>query len=85
MNPRYAVSVELETQRDGSLELHVRPVEGRRQLRADTAVVVVTMWVEGDGTVRARLRHVASGVTSYLQGNQTMIRLGRALGLSFTG
>lgn len=77
--------MEVEGRRDGSLEMHVRPMEGHTQLRADPAVVVVTMWTEGDGTVRARLRHIASGVTSYLQGNQTMIELGNALGLTLSG
>ena len=49
------------------------------------ALVVVTMWAEGDGTVRARLRDAVSGATSYLQGNETMIALGDALGLSLDG
>ena len=79
---RFAVSVALEGQGDGSLELHVRPMNGRMQVSGEGAVVVVTMWDEGDGTVRARLRDVASGTTSYLQGNETMIALSNALGIS---
>jgi hypothetical protein len=84
LKARFAVSVELESQRDGSLELHVRSMEGRMRMNAEPSVVVVTMWDEGDGTVRARLRDVASGTTSYIQGNETMIQLGNALGLSLT-
>jgi len=84
LNPRFAVSVEVEGREDGSLEVHVRSLAGQVHMNDGTAVVVVTMWEEGDGTVRARLRHTASGVTGYVQGNKTMLELSEALGLSFT-
>jgi hypothetical protein len=83
VNPRFAVSVELKNE-NGSLELRVRPMEGQVHVAGPPAVVVVTMWSELDGTVRARLRHVESGTTSYLQGNETMVQFGNALGLSLT-
>lgn len=60
-------------------------MQGRVRLSNAAAMVVVTMWAETDGTVRARLRDAASGATSYLQGNETMIELGNALGLSVDG
>lgn len=85
LSERFAVSVELEGRDDGSLELHVRSMQGRMRLTGAGALVVVTMWAEGDGTIRARLRDAESGATSYLQGNETMIALGNALGLSLDG
>lgn len=85
MSERFAVSVELESRHDGSLDLHIRAIQGRVRLGTPGALVVVTMWAEGDGTVRARLRDAVSGATSYLQGNETMIALGDALGLSLDG
>ncbi|MGC1758784.1 MAG: hypothetical protein WA742_05485 [Candidatus Cybelea sp.] len=85
LSERFAVSVELESRQDGSLELHVRSMHGRVRLTGAAAMVVVTMWTEANGTVRARLRDAASGATSYLQGNETVIALGNALGLSLDG
>lgn len=84
LSVRFAVSVDLESQHDGSLGLKVRPLEAGARLSGDVSTVIVTMWAEIDGTVRARLQHVPSGLTSYVQGNETIIAFGSALGLSIT-
>jgi hypothetical protein len=85
MSARFAVTIDLENRRDGCLGYMVRPLEAGVQLRGDVGTVIVTMWAEIDGTVRARLQHLPSGLTSYLQGNETIIAFGRALGLSIGG
>ncbi len=82
MRERFAVSIELKNQQDGSLGLRVQSTEEHTRLRADSSTIVVTMWTEADGTVRARLEDVLTGVIGYLQGNETMLRFGGALGLA---
>ncbi len=81
MSERFAVSVELKDQHDGSLGLRVRSTEEHARLHADSGTIVLTVWTEADGIVRARFEHVMSGATSYLQGNETMVRFSSALGL----
>lgn len=81
VSTRFAVAVDFQGQRDGTLGLTVRSLEGPH-LSADAGTVIITIWAETDGTVRARLQHISTGVTSYLQGNDTIIALAAALGLS---
>lgn len=64
------------------IDIRVRPMQPGQELRSEHAVVVATIWREADDTVRARLEHVASGTTSYLQGNASLLALGKELGLS---
>jgi len=75
------VSVELADNHDGSLELRVRATEDRVRLHTKSGTILVTMWAEADGTVRARFDDVETGATGYLQGNQTFVDFGGALGL----
>ncbi|MGA8575375.1 MAG: hypothetical protein WB609_06750 [Candidatus Cybelea sp.] len=62
----------------------IRPLAAGVALRARSTTVLMTAWREGDSVVRARFDHIESGLTSYVQGNDSLIALGEKLGLMAT-
>lgn len=64
------------------IDIRVRALQPGRELRSEHAVVVATIWCEAGDTVRARLEHVPTGTTSYVQGNASLLAFGKELGLS---
>lgn len=71
---------------DGSLRLIVRTAgENGRRLKARRTSIVLTAWSESDDVVRIRLNHLPSGTVGYVQGNESLLELCGALGLSVSG
>lgn len=78
---RLAVTIAIENDNAGGLSLSVKPVDVAVQLIAPQTMIVLTLWAEPGDTVRARLEHLATGSTSYVQGNATLLDFAEGLGL----
>jgi len=78
---RFSVSLTIDSDNRGGLDVSVRPVGGGIALNTQAATVLLTAWREADSVVRARLEDARTGLTSYLQGNDSLFALGESIGL----
>ena len=81
LTDRILAAVEIESLQNGTIDLKVHAIEPKAFFKLETATVVLSIWSESGNVVRARLEHVESGATSYLQGNASLLELGKELGL----
>lgn len=65
----------------GHLHMSLEPLEPGASLHLEQTRVAAFVWSESDGTWRARLEHVATGATSYIQGSGSLADFGKRLGL----
>jgi hypothetical protein len=78
---RFSVSLMIESDNRGGLDVTVRSVDAGIALSSKSATVLMTAWREADSVVRARLENAGTGLTSYLQGNESLFALGESIGL----
>ena len=69
---------------EGHLHLFFEPLEPGASLHLEQTSVAAFVWSVSDGTWRARLGHVASGTTSYIQGSASLAEFSKELGLIIT-
>lgn len=81
LNERFVVMIGMGSDSAGNLQMNLEPLEPGASLHLDQTSVAAFVWAEGDGTWRARLEHVASGTTSYIQGSASLAEFGKKLGL----
>jgi hypothetical protein len=78
---RLALAVAIRGLASGMLDLQVKAIEPSLAFQLAATTIIVSIWSESEGLVRARLEHVDGGATSYLQGNSSLMEFGRELGL----
>jgi hypothetical protein len=66
---------------DGTLVLVVRPVGGVERIDGVQGLLAISMWREGDETVRMSVRSATSETIAYVQGGSSLIVLAGELGL----
>jgi len=81
VNVRFTVLVDVDGAPDGTLRLHVRPVDPAVSVCTRSTLLTVTLWTDGDDVVRASVQHAQTRSLAYVQGNRALRELVHRIGV----
>lgn len=74
----------LHADADGKMRVELSPADDEERIAMKRSVLVVRLWHESLNVIRASLHHPASGATAYVQGNDELAGISRALDIELT-